>query len=416
MPLPARIKRLTARGVRMPAPERVWIADDVDPDRVAAGAILHPGVRLQGRDTLVGPGCELGRDGPVVIDNAWLAAGAAVASGTVAGCAIGPQASLGPNVHARPGCLLEENTACGHAAGLKHTLLLANSVLGSLVNFCDCLLAGGPDRRRHSEVGSSYVHFNFTPHGDKATPSLIGDVPRGVMLDRAPIFLGGQGGLVGPTRLAFGTLIPAGVIQRHDVEPENTLAGDSPPPRRPPRRFQAGRYGSIARLLRNNLAYLGNLHALREWYRHARTPLAAPGHERDWHEGALSVLDLAIEERVRRLGELAGNMERSLALARDAHGEPLPDQPYALQQQLATAWPDWAPRLGAAAQHPGDTARRDAFVSRLAREDGEPFPALIGRLPPAARAAGTAWLDSVVDSVTGTQPALPSPPGGPPHD
>ena len=50
----------------------------------------------------------------------------------------------------------------------------------------------------HTEVGSSYIHFNFTPDGDKTTASLFGDVPRGVMLNQPPIFLGGQGGTVGP--------------------------------------------------------------------------------------------------------------------------------------------------------------------------------------------------------------------------
>ena len=69
-------------------------------------------------------------------------------------------------------------------------------------------MAGGTSRKNHSEIGSSYIHFNFTPHQDKATPSLVGDVPRGVMLDRAPIFLGGQGGLVGPVRIAYGTRHP----------------------------------------------------------------------------------------------------------------------------------------------------------------------------------------------------------------
>ena len=35
--------------------------------------------------------------------------------------------------------------------------------------------------REHTEVGSRFIHFNFTPRGqsgDKATPSLIGDVAR----------------------------------------------------------------------------------------------------------------------------------------------------------------------------------------------------------------------------------------------
>lgn len=54
-------------------------------------------------------------------------------------------------------------------------------------------MAGGTSRKDHSEVGSSYIHFNFTPDGDKTTPSLIGDVPRGEMLNQTPIFLGRQG-------------------------------------------------------------------------------------------------------------------------------------------------------------------------------------------------------------------------------
>lgn len=53
-------------------------------------------------------------------------------------------------------------------------------------------MAGGTSRKDHSEVGSSYIHFNYTPDGDKTTPSLICDVPRGVMLNQPPIFLGRQ--------------------------------------------------------------------------------------------------------------------------------------------------------------------------------------------------------------------------------
>ena len=38
----------------------------------------------------------------------------------------------------------------------------------------------------------------------------------GVMLNQSPIFLGGQGGLVGPCRLAFGTITAAGTINRKE--------------------------------------------------------------------------------------------------------------------------------------------------------------------------------------------------------
>ena len=107
---------------------------------------------------------------------------------------------MGPGAQVREGCLLEEEANGAHCVGLKQTILFPFVTLGSLINFCDCLMAGGTSRKDHSEVGSSYIHFNFTPDGDKTTASLFGDVPRGVMLDQPPIFLGGQGGAVGPVR------------------------------------------------------------------------------------------------------------------------------------------------------------------------------------------------------------------------
>jgi len=109
--------------------------------------------------------------------------------------------------------------------GLKQTILFPFVTLGSLVNFCDCLMAGGTSKKDHSEVGSSYIHFNYTPEQDKATPSLIGDVPQGVMVNRPPIFLGGQGGAVGPVRIGYGTVVKAGTILRKDVAGGKLVGG-----------------------------------------------------------------------------------------------------------------------------------------------------------------------------------------------
>ena len=111
---------------------------------------------------------------------------------------------------------MEEQASIAHTVGLKQTILFPFVTLGSLINFCDCFMAGGTSRKDHSEVGSSYIHFNFTPNQDKATASLIGDVPCGVMLDQKPIFLGGQGGIIGPCRLTYGLTAAAGTIVRKD--------------------------------------------------------------------------------------------------------------------------------------------------------------------------------------------------------
>ena len=126
----------------------------------------------------------------------------------------------------REGCILEEHASIAHTVGLKQTILFPFVTLGSLINFCDCLMAGGTGPKDHSEVGSSYIHFNFTPNQDKATPSLIGDVPRGVMLNQRPIFLGGQGGMVGPLRLNYGITVAAGTILRKDeLRPDRLIIG-----------------------------------------------------------------------------------------------------------------------------------------------------------------------------------------------
>ena len=79
----------------------------------------------------------------------------------------------------RRGTILEEHASCAHTVGLKQTILFPYVTLGSLINFCDCFMAGGTGPRNHSEVGSSYIHFNFSANQDKATASLLGMCPRG---------------------------------------------------------------------------------------------------------------------------------------------------------------------------------------------------------------------------------------------
>ena len=113
---------------------------------------------------------------------------------------------VGSNAHIRVGTLVEEEASTAHAVGLKHTVLMSFVTLGSLINFCDGLISGGRSRREHTEVGSGFIHFNYTPRGhagDKATPSLIGDVVHGVFLRQPRIFLGGLSGIVGPQKVGF---------------------------------------------------------------------------------------------------------------------------------------------------------------------------------------------------------------------
>src|SRR4051812_48146350 len=183
----ARVEALRARGVQILDPGQTFVDEDVDPARIHPTATLYPGTRLHGRRTFLGAGAAVGVEGPATLADSVLGEGASIASGYAKGTVLLRGAKLGGSGHCREGTILEEEASTAHAVGLKQTILLPFVTLGSLINFCDLLMAGGTSRDDHSEVGSGFIHFNFTPwgrHGDKATPSLIGDVVHGVLLDQ----------------------------------------------------------------------------------------------------------------------------------------------------------------------------------------------------------------------------------------
>jgi UDP-N-acetylglucosamine/UDP-N-acetylgalactosamine diphosphorylase len=300
--LEGRLEALRGRGVTIVDPRQTFVGPEVDLDRVHAGVTLYPGTRLQGARCFVGAGVELGREGPAVIIDTALAEGAAVASGYVEGAVLLRGAQLGANAHVRPGTLLEEQASTAHCVGLKHTLLLSFVTLGSVINFCDCLMAGGRSRSDHSEVGSGFIHFNFTPwgeRGDKATPSLIGDVVRGVFLREDRIFLGGLAGIVGPTRVGYGSVVGAGQIVRRDVDDGSFVLMGT---RSIERKLRAGWIDRLQPRLRQNIGYIAQLVALREWYRGVRLARIGEGDSRRIPVAAgAGIIDDAIAERCKQL-------------------------------------------------------------------------------------------------------------------
>lgn len=393
------VQGLLKKGVVIHCPGSVEVDSSVNPDRVAPGVILHRGCRITGAKTSIGPGSELGGEGPVTLEDCQLGKGVALKGGFISGATFLDGATMGSAAHVRPGTLLEEEAGGAHAVGFKQTLFLSYVTAGSVINFCDALMAGGTSRKNHSEIGSSYIHFNFTPHQDKATPSLIGDVPRGVMLDQPPIFLGGQGGLIGPVRIAYGTVIPAGTICRQDILEERKLFV-APPALKGTRAFAVGVYRGINRIVTNNLIYIGNLWALKAWYQvvRART-MTADVFSQACHAGALAQLDEVLKERLKRLKELADKMSSSIQRARAETGEELPPAVKAQQQGLIDRWPEIEARLKTGPASDAGTADRDAFLKEWERIDaGSGHTKAVRALSLAARKSGTAWLQSIVDS------------------
>lgn len=298
-----RLAMLAGRGVEIVDPRQTYVAPEVRIERIHAGAVLHPGTRLQGARTFLGPRAELGREGPVVAVDCVLGEAARIDGGFAHGAVLLRGASAGSAAHLRDGTLLEEEASTAHAVGLKHTIVLSFGTLGSLINFCDALLAGGTSREDHSEIGSGFIHFNYTPwgaRGDKATASLVGDVPRGVLLRERRIFLGGAGGMVGPRQVGFGAIVGAGQVLRKDV-PEDRLVVH--PARGVDQELVPGQLDATQPRAARNVRYVAQLHALLAWYREvrlARVPASRPD-LREVMLAALETLGRCVEEREKRL-------------------------------------------------------------------------------------------------------------------
>jgi len=384
------IAALQERGVRFVAPETVTIGPEVAPERLAAQVVIHPGCRLHGAALAIGPDCVLGEEGPVTLHNCQLGARVRLRGGFFDHATLLDDTDAGSCAHIRPGTLLEEQVTLGHCVGLKQTVLLPYMTAGSLINFCDCLMSGGTSGKNHSEIGSSYVHFNFTPHQDKATASLIGDVPRGVMMDQPPIFLGGQGGLVGPCRLAYGTVIAAGQICRKDVLIPGHLIRAAASKAAIDQPYDPRLMGGVDRIVVNNLHYLGNLLALDAWWRLVRTRFVREPWQRHCHEGALLRLAEMFDERMKRLDQFAEKLVLSLSLAPDAQAVAC-----CSQRAFIASWPRMRETLLA----------QIAARTTIAIPDGLPKPgagndylAWVHALAPADKQHLTAWLRSAVDA------------------
>ena len=387
-----KIRRLLDKGVNFPNALSVDIGDEIDIDRISGdGVKIYPGCRIYGDKTVISAGALIGREGPATIEDCQIGPQVELKGGYFSKSVFLQQSNLGLAAQVREACLLEEEAGGAHCVGLKQTILFPFVTLGSLINFCDCLMAGGTSRKNHSEVGSSYVHFNFTPDGDKTTASLLGDVPRGVMLNQPPIFLGGQGGMVGPLRLGFGNVVAAGCVMRKDVLAERqlivgkALAGMTT-------EFLPRSYPGLSRIVRNNFIYLANLAALEQWYIQVRQPFFQ---EQELgvlvYRGALEKLSMATGERCKRLEDMAGKLAVTQNGGGDAPGRrQLRENAVRVCELLA----------GATAQQAGHR-ERDLFLAGLEknREQGAGYVDTIRHLPEDVLREGTQWLDQVVDRV-----------------
>ena len=400
--LSSKVICLLKKGVRMTTPFSVEIGDEVNTDRIAASSTIYGAARIYGKDTVISPEVQLGFEAPVTLINCQLGNAVELRGGYFTNSVFLNSATMGSNAQVRSGCLLEEEAGGNHCVGLKQTILFPFVQLGSLINFCDCLMAGGTSRRNHSEVGSSYIHFNFTPRQNKATPSLIGDVPRGVMLREPPIFLGGQGGIVGPVQIDYGTVIPAGIICRQDFKTEGIHWTSLTSLEK--KKESAGVYGGdVIRKVKHNVEYVANLSALRQWYHHVRREfLIKETYGEFLHAGACRVLDEAILERIKQLHLFAQSIETSMNVITKKMEKIYPVSLSYAQKQFLQDWPRMEEYLSGNNEERIGLKKRDSFVKIMQRlsKKGNSYLESIRLLTPVQTREGTDWLRGIIKDIT----------------
>ena len=397
-----KIDALIKNGVRIAAPTSVEIDGDVDAARISGDDVtIHAGCRLFGGRTLVCRGAVLGQEAPVTLKNCYVGPDVRLKGGYFENAVFLEGAEAGSGAHVRAGTIFEEQASIAHTVGLKQTILFPFVTLGSLINFCDCLMAGGSSRSNHSEVGSSYIHFNYTPNQDKATASLIGDVPNGVMLNQSPIFLGGQGGLVGPCRIAYGTVVAAGSIYRKDqLKPDRLVfegggRGGSVP-------YTTGIYRSVKRQTINNFIYIANLVALLAWYTHVRSLFIGDRFPAALRDGLIDTLTSAIHERIKRFRAFCEKMADSKKRYQEQMGETASQQLITQKDELIRNKDQVVIVLENAIsridryRHPGFQAMIHEGIDR----SGCCYIDVIKGLRKDEASLGRDWLQQVVDDVT----------------
>jgi bifunctional UDP-N-acetylglucosamine pyrophosphorylase / glucosamine-1-phosphate N-acetyltransferase len=401
--LPEKTTSLLKKGVRMTNPFSVEVGDEVPLENIAGSLTIYGAARICGENTLIAEDVQLGYEAPVTLINCRLGPAVELKGGYFADSVFLERSIMGSNAQVRNGCLLEEETRGNHTVGLKQTILFPFVTLGSLINFCDCLMAGGTSRKNHSEVGSSYIHFNYTPRQDKATASLIGDVPRGVMLKENPIFLGGQGGIVGPVQIDYGTVIPAGIIYRKNTPLKGLIRINSDMSLFGPE-FSSGVYGDFRRKFYLNVLYMANLLALKQWYLHVRQEFfRKQKFGAGLYAGAFQVLEGAFAERLQQMRLFVQKMETSLSAAEGIKKKGLPDNFTRTQKGFLAKWPQIEDYLSRAVEKKLGLKKRDAFIKIIQNKVGcnNSYLEAIKSLTRMEIQIGSDWLNQIVTGITG---------------
>jgi bifunctional UDP-N-acetylglucosamine pyrophosphorylase/glucosamine-1-phosphate N-acetyltransferase len=193
-------ERHMQQGVKMMAPESIWIGSDV---HIAEDVLLFPGVQLYGKTTIA-QGCRI--EGPSVLSNVHVEAGVHIgAFSHLQDCVIRAQARVGPFARIRVGSDVGPRAHVGNFVELKKTIMQEGSKANHLSYLGDSSIG------ENSNIGAGVITCNYD--GLEKHHTSIGK----------GCFIGSHATLVAPLEIANGAFVAAGSTITEAV-PEKTLA------------------------------------------------------------------------------------------------------------------------------------------------------------------------------------------------
>ena len=353
---------LQNQGVCVPSIDHICIGREVPLENIHRGATLHPFCRLHGKHTKIHPNAQIGLRGPVTLEDSVVGCGSIIGHQggvTLRQTVTGPQTILGQGeaeqavflgketlnndfstgvgFRVRKGSLYEEDASSAQHTDTKMTLLFPWATLGSNVNLCDLLVAGGvgAELGNFTEIGSGTVHFNYTIRGDKATGTLLGNVVEGVFLQEKRLFIGGNNSLLGPVQAEFGALTAAGLRVSGKLQEGLNLGNIFPTGHRD---YDPRICSKAKEIVGSQVHYIGQLVALHQWYQEVRLKTAPRASEiSHLYQAALQMVVLNIQERIAQLDRFIAGLETSIRLLNQKIHPP---QSVIMEQQtLLENWP-----------------------------------------------------------------------------
>ena len=412
------LRNLLERGVHIPDLNLVHITRDVKLENIAPGCTIYPFVRITGSKTQIHSGARIGARGPVVLENSLIGENAVIGDlGQVnlIDTVVGPKSVLGAGVaeqavflgketmindfttgygfRVRKGSLYEEDASSAQHTDTKMTILFPWTTLGSDINFCDALLAGGtgPELGSFSEVGSGTIHFNYSIRGDKATASLFGDVFQGVFLDQERLFIGGNNSLLGPVKADFGTMTAAGARIKGKL-PKGLNYGHSLP--KGTVDYDARIFSGVSGIVKNQVNVLAELIALVNWYKQVRINCAAQAPEQKFlYESGLRMIELNYQERLLQLNRYVDFLENSVRLLESMQAS---KKQISEQKDLLSRWPKLDSEFKNLEKHEIQIPEslKDEF-DNLQSQGQSDYTGLIKNLSQSGKQSGKTWLSEI---------------------